>query len=116
MLRHAGLIITARVDGQLVGSARAVTDFGEGTHLSDLAVDEAFRGRGIGQELAHRDHEATGWGTMPVPLAARDAPGYDSHVGQSQHGACAAVATRARTTVRPPGTGWEVDLVAGHQP
>ena len=45
MLRHADLIVTARVGGQLVGVSRAITDFSFCTYLSDLAVDQAFQKR-----------------------------------------------------------------------
>ena len=51
MLAHAGVIVTARTaGGLLVGVSRAVTDFSYCTYLSDLAVDVAYQGRGIGRE------------------------------------------------------------------
>ena len=37
MLKHANVILTARVDGKLVGISRAITDFHFCTYLSDLA-------------------------------------------------------------------------------
>jgi GNAT superfamily N-acetyltransferase len=54
MLAHADLILTARVDGKLVGVSRAITDFVYCTYLSDLAVDAAFQHKGIGKELVKR--------------------------------------------------------------
>ena len=42
MLRNADVIVTARVNGLLVGISRAITDFAFCTYLSDLAVDEKF--------------------------------------------------------------------------
>jgi hypothetical protein len=42
MLNEADLIVTARVDGRLVGVSRAITDFSFCTYLSDLAVDVVF--------------------------------------------------------------------------
>ena len=60
MLRKADVILTARVDGLLVGVSRAITDFSFCTYLSDLAVDEKLQGRGIGKELIRRTHEAAG--------------------------------------------------------
>ncbi|MEO0996844.1 MAG: GNAT family N-acetyltransferase [Pseudomonadota bacterium] len=54
MLRHADLIATARDpdrDGQLVGVSRCITDFAFCCYLSDLAVDTAYQGRGIGSGL-----------------------------------------------------------------
>ena len=51
MLAHANLILTARQDGRLVGFARSLTDFCFCCYLSDLAVDKACQGQGIGKRL-----------------------------------------------------------------
>jgi GNAT superfamily N-acetyltransferase len=58
MLRHANLIVTARADGLLVGVARSVTDFSFCCYLSDLAVDKAWQGRGIGRRLMVETRDA----------------------------------------------------------
>ena len=46
MLKNSDVILTARVDGLLVGVSRAITDFHYCTYLSDLAVDETFQRQG----------------------------------------------------------------------
>lgn len=51
MLANANLILTARLDGKLVGIARGMTDFSFACYLSDLAVSEAVKGQGIGARL-----------------------------------------------------------------
>ncbi|MCO5935148.1 GNAT family N-acetyltransferase [Mucilaginibacter sp. RB4R14] len=51
MLQNANLIVTARIDGKLVGVSRALTDFAFCTYLSDLAVDQAYQKMGIGVRL-----------------------------------------------------------------
>lgn len=51
MLANANLIVTARIDGELVGIARAMTDFSFSCYLSDLAVMDAAKHRGIGAAL-----------------------------------------------------------------
>lgn len=51
MLANANLVVTARLDGELVGIARAMTDFSFSCYVSDLAVVEAVKGRGIGAAL-----------------------------------------------------------------
>ncbi|MES2266021.1 MAG: GNAT family N-acetyltransferase [Bacteroidota bacterium] len=51
MLQNANLIVTARIDGKLVGVSRALTDFAFCTYLSDLAVDAAYQKKGIGVRL-----------------------------------------------------------------
>ena len=55
MVEGASLTVTAwsgeEEGGQLIGVARALTDFCYSCYLSELAVDVAFQGRGIGREL-----------------------------------------------------------------
>lgn len=89
MLEHAGVIVTAR-DGQgrLIGVSRAITDFSFCTYLSDLAVDEARQGEGIGKELLRRTHEACGRHTTLILLSAPKAQTYYPHVGMKQHESC----------------------------
>jgi ribosomal protein S18 acetylase RimI-like enzyme len=88
MLKNADLIVTARSDGRLVGVSRAVTDFHYCLYLSDLAVDEAFQGRGIGRELIHRTHLAAGLETQLTLLAAPKAQTYYPHIGLARHDSC----------------------------
>ena len=102
MLRHADLIVTARLDdergpraGMLVGVSRAITDFSYCTYLSDLAVDEAYQRRGIGRELIRRTHEAAGLHTSLVLLAAPAAREYYPHIGMVRHDSCWTIPRRA---------------------
>jgi GNAT superfamily N-acetyltransferase len=89
MLANADIVLTARTaDGLLVGVSRAITDFSYCTYLSDLAVDEAFQGRGIGRELIRRTHEAAGPHTSLILLAAPKAATYYPHIGMRQHNSC----------------------------
>jgi GNAT superfamily N-acetyltransferase len=88
MLEKAGVIVTARVDGRLVGVSRAITDFGYCTYLSDLAVDRAYQRQGIGKELIRRTHEEAGLHTLLILLAAPLARGYYPHIGMKPHDSC----------------------------
>ena len=88
MLRHADIIVTARVEGLLVGVSRAITDFSYCTYLSDLAVDETFQRRGIGRELIRRTHEAAGLNTSLILLSAPKAQTYYPHIGMHRHDSC----------------------------
>lgn len=88
MLRQADLIVTARHNGQLVGVSRALTDFQFCTYLSDLAVDEAFQGQGIGRRLIEKTHEAAGQRTMLILISAPQATTYYPHIGMEQHPSC----------------------------
>jgi predicted N-acetyltransferase YhbS len=96
MLTNADVIVTARFDGLLVGVSRAITDFAYCTYLSDLAVDEAHQGRGIGRELIRRTHEAAGLHTTLILLAAPKAQSYYPHVGMTRHESCWITARRPR--------------------
>jgi GNAT superfamily N-acetyltransferase len=88
MLRNADIIVTARIGAHLVGVGRAISDFSFCTYLSDLAVDQAYQGRGIGRELIRRTHEAGGVNTPLILLAAPAARTYYPHIGLQQHDSC----------------------------
>ena len=88
MLTNADVIVTARLDGLLVGVSRAITDFAFCTYLSDLAVDEKFQRQGIGRELIRRTHEAAGLHTTLILLAAPKAQTYYPHIGMTRHESC----------------------------
>ena len=90
MLKNADLIITARIGnggegGTLVGVARSVTDFVYCCYLSDLAVDRALQGRGIGKELMRRTRAAVGPGTTCLLLSAPKAVGFYEQAGMERH-------------------------------
>ena len=97
MLGNADVLVTARIDGLLVGISRAITDFSYCTYLSDLAVDEAHQGRGIGRELIRLTHEAAGLGTTLILLAAPKARTYYPHVGMAPHDSCWVIPRRPGT-------------------
>ncbi|WP_337175712.1 GNAT family N-acetyltransferase [Paludisphaera sp.] len=88
MLENADVIATARDDGRLVGVSRALTDRHFCTYLSDLAVDVAYQGRGIGRELIRLTHEAAGRHTTLILLAAPKARTYYPHIGMEPHDSC----------------------------
>lgn len=88
MLSNAGVMVTARSEGRLVGVSRAISDFAYCTYLSDLAVDEEFQGRGIGRELIKRTHEAAGLHTTLILIAAPKAETYYPHIGMDKHPSC----------------------------
>jgi GNAT superfamily N-acetyltransferase len=88
MLTRADIVLTARVEGTLVGVSRAISDFAYCTYLSDLAVDEAYQRRGIGRELIRRTHEAASLQTTLILLAAPKARDYYRHIGMTRHESC----------------------------
>ena len=68
MLKHSNLHVTARQDGRLVGFARSLTDFCFCCYLSDLAVDTACQGQGIGRRLIEETRKAAGGETTTTLL------------------------------------------------
>jgi GNAT superfamily N-acetyltransferase len=88
MITHADVIVTARSGGLLVGISRAITDYNYCTYLSDLAVDQAYQGQGIGRELIRRTHLQAGLKTTLILVAAPKAQTYYPHIGMAKHESC----------------------------
>ncbi|NMM38425.1 MAG: GNAT family N-acetyltransferase [Glaciimonas sp.] len=81
MLQHGNLLITAWDGANLVGVARALTDFSFCCYLSDLAVDREYQKNGIGQALIEQVRSAIGNDAMLLLLAAPSAMSYYPKVG-----------------------------------
>ena len=89
MVANSDLIITARTEnGALVGVSRAITDFAFCCYLSDLAVDTAFQGRGIGRALIAETHRCAGSQTTLYLVSAPAAESYYPHIGLSHVPSC----------------------------
>jgi ribosomal protein S18 acetylase RimI-like enzyme len=89
MLAHANLIVTARQDGRLVGFARSLTDFCFCCYLSDLAVDKACQGQGIGKRLIEETRvHAGGPLTTTLLLSARTATTFYQGIKMPQADNC----------------------------
>lgn len=69
MLANANVIVTARLDDELVGIARSVSDLSFCCYLSDLAVSKHVQGRGIGAMLVQETRQHVG-PTVSVILSA----------------------------------------------
>ena len=81
MLRHANLIVSAWEGEELVGIARALTDFSYACYLSDLAVEKSRQHRGIGRRLIDEVHDAIGPQSMLLLLSAPGAMAYYPKTG-----------------------------------
>jgi len=87
MLDLGNYYICAYVENQLVGLARAMTDFVYTTYLSDLAVDEAFQHMGIGKTLLFKMKEEIPKAKL-ILLAAPAAETYYPKIGLKNHPHC----------------------------
>lgn len=121
MLQEADLVLTARLaDGTLVGVARAISDFHYCTYLSDLAVDVAWQGQGIGKRLLWETRQQGGPGTTLILLAAPAAETYYAHLGLQQHGSCWLIPSELRLPNlepdSPSGNGQVDPPTAGMEP
>ncbi|KRN26878.1 GNAT family N-acetyltransferase [Liquorilactobacillus mali] len=77
MIRNASVIWTAWDNKQeLVGVARAITDFSYACYLSDLAVDKKYQRQGIGKRLVEELTKQIGPDVSLVLLAAESAMSY----------------------------------------
>ncbi|WP_295053740.1 GNAT family N-acetyltransferase [Sulfuricurvum sp.] len=85
MIKNADIIVTAIADEQIVGVARAVTDFSYCCYLSDLAVDESFQHHGIGKMLIRKIREQLGSKCKLILLSAPPAVEYYPKIGFTQH-------------------------------
>jgi GNAT superfamily N-acetyltransferase len=84
MVRNANLVITCRVNDELVGITRSISDFAYVTYLSDIAVVREYQRSGIGRAMIEATREAAP-GTKIVLLSAPAAAGYYPHIGFRQH-------------------------------
>ena len=84
MIRNANLIITCRIDEDLVGLARSVSDFSYVTYLSDIAVSLEHQRKGIGRALIEATQIAAPQAKI-VLLSAPAATDYYPHIGFTRH-------------------------------
>ena len=87
MCNNANLIVTARLDGKLIGVARSITDFVYCTYLSDLAVDIKHQKKGVGKRLIEETKKITPQAKL-ILLSAPAAVDYYPKIGMTKHNHC----------------------------
>ena len=81
MFANANLVVTAWDEHTLVGISRSLTDFVYCCYLSDLAVREEYKHKGIGRRMIEITKEVVGDQTMLLLLAAPAAMDYYPKIG-----------------------------------
>lgn len=81
MISNSNLIVSAWINGSLVGISRSVTDFHYACYLSDLAVSKKYQGLGIGKKLQSITQEQLGPRCKLILIAAPAANTYYEHIG-----------------------------------
>jgi predicted N-acetyltransferase YhbS len=87
MCKNANLIVTARLDGKLIGIARSITDFVYCTYLSDLAVDVEYQNQRIGKRLILETKKATPQAKI-ILLSAPAAVSFYPKIGMKKYDNC----------------------------
>ena len=87
MCKNANLIVTARLDENLIGIARSITDFVYCTYLSDLAVDKEFQKKGIGKRLIEETKKQSPLAKL-ILLSTPAAINYYPKIGMKKHDYC----------------------------
>ena len=81
MYDSSNLVATAWDKDKLVGVSRSLTDFCYCCYLSDLAVRQEYKSKGIGKKLIELTKEKIGDQTMLLLLSAQTAMEYYPKVG-----------------------------------
>lgn len=84
MVRNANLILVCRINGNMVGIVRSISDFSYVTYLSDIAVSGAYQRSGIGRALIDATRKEAPQAKI-VLLSAPAATEYYPHIGFSKH-------------------------------
>ena len=84
MVRNANLILVCRIEGEMVGIVRSISDFSYATYLSDIAVSRKYQRSGIGRALIDATRKEAPQAKI-VLLSAPAAADYYPHIGFSRH-------------------------------
>ncbi|ADC52206.1 GCN5-related N-acetyltransferase (plasmid) [Alkalihalophilus pseudofirmus OF4] len=81
MIENSNVLITAWDNDQVVGVARAITDYCYCCYLSDLAVNKNYQSKGIGKELVSLVQEHIGEEVALLLLSSPIAMEYYPKIG-----------------------------------
>src|SRR5690554_2339083 len=81
LIDNSDIVISAWLDGKMIGVARALTDFSYCCYLSDLAVVKYYQKHGVGRKLVEMVQARIGDECSLVLLSAPDALDYYPRLG-----------------------------------
>jgi GNAT superfamily N-acetyltransferase len=87
MISGSNMLVTARLDTQLVGFLRGLSDFCYRSFVADLAVAKEFQGQGIGRQLLQFTRELAPEARIFL-FSAEDAEGFYLKMGFHLHDRC----------------------------
>ena len=87
MILGSDLLVTARLDGKLVGFLRGLSDNCYRCFVADLAVAKDFQGKGIGREIISFTRKLAP-GARIFLFSAEDAEGFYQKLGFHLHERC----------------------------
>lgn len=83
MLANSNVIVTARLNNELVGIARSVSDLAFCCYLADLAVSRHAQGRGIGAKLIEETRRHVGPTVSVILNAVPEAVEFYQRIGMA---------------------------------
>jgi len=84
MLANASLILTARLEGTLIGAARCITDFAWCAYVSELAVCPSAQGLGVGRGLLEHARAQLGPQVSLILISVPEATGFYERAGMER--------------------------------
>ena len=84
MLRGAGLIVTAREDGRILGVARCLSDGAWVAYCAELAVKESAQGLGVGAGLIAATKAILGPRMSLILISEEEAIGFYTRIGMQR--------------------------------
>ena len=77
---QANIVVAARDGRKLVGLVRGLRECSGCCYVSDLIVDSAYTGQGIGEQLIRQVHAAIGDNTLIVLVPSPEAAAYSAEI------------------------------------
>lgn len=87
MLEGSNLLVTARIEGQLVGLLRGLSDYCYRCFVADLAVAKSFQGQGIGRSILQFTRDLAPEARLFL-FSAEDAEPFYQKLGFKTHERC----------------------------